>query len=148
MRFKITDNFYLDEFIDETTYNRFKDKSQRYIRKENIRAVQYLRSMTGLPITINNWYKGGGYGESGLRDINTQTGARYSAHKFGAATDLKISDLTSFEMFDIVKKYEEELIELGITRVEHPEYTKGKHRDWLHLDSLYTGEDKLKIIKP
>lgn len=149
-RVKISDSFFLDEFIDPVTYDRFGAKSQRYIDPNIIKAAQYLRSITGIPITINNWATGGAYKESGLRNFETSTGAKYSAHKFGRAADLKIGDLTSFDMWDLVKSHEETLLEdCGIRRVEDPEFTKGKHRSWLHCDTLYNGGlNEIILIKP
>jgi len=147
-RTKITDNFCIDEFIDPVTYGKFGDVSRRYIRKEIVQAAQYLRTMTGLSITINNWASGGSYKESGLRNFETSTGAKYSAHKFGAAVDLKIGDLNSFEMVKLIKEHELDLIDIGICRYENPEFTKGKHRSWLHIDALYTGANRLIMVNP
>ena len=148
-RIKVSDNFYLDEFINKTTYNKFGEKSQRYIRQELIQIAQTVRSFTDLPVTINNWIKGGSYNESGLRDFTTSTGALYSAHKFGAAMDLKIGSLTSEEMSQIIiDNYEDIFKPLGVTRIEDPTFTRGKNRDWLHVDTLFTGDKKLQIIKP
>ena len=147
-RIKVSDNFCLDEFINPTTYNKFGAKSQRYIRPELIRIAQTLREFTGLPITINNWATGGAYKESGLRDFNTSTGAGYSAHKFGAGMDLKIGKLTSHEMAQIIIDNWDIFKELGLTRIENPDFTKGKNRDWLHIDVLWTGSDELQIVNP
>jgi hypothetical protein len=147
-RIKVSDNFYLDEFIDPVTYNKFGYKSQRYIRQEVINIAQLLRDFTGLSITINNWATGGAYKESGLRNFTTSTGATYSAHKFGAAADLKIGQLNSFEMADIVIDNYEIFKGAGLTRIEDAKYTIGKSRSWLHFDVLWTGQDELQIIKP
>lgn len=148
-RIKVSENFYLDEFINPTTYNKFGYKSQRYIRPELIRIAQCLRSYTGKSCTINDWATGGAYKESGLRDFNTGTGALYSAHKFGAGIDIKIGDLDSFTMANIIiDNYEEIFKPLGVTRIEDPEYTKGKNRSWLHIDVLWTGSEELQIVKP
>jgi len=148
-KIKVSENFTLDEFIDPVTYNKFGANAQRYIDGRMIAATQFLRAKTGLSITVNNWASGGPYQESGLRNFETSTGAKYSAHKFGRAVDLKIGDLTSFEMWDIVKSYETELISLGIKRVEDPEYTKGNNRGWLHMDNLYNGGlNEIILIKP
>ena len=89
-RIKVSKNFYLDEFIDKGIYNRFEAKSQRYIRPELIKIAQIVRDYTEKSVTINNWSTGGSYKESGLRSFKTSTGATYSAHKYGAAMDLKI----------------------------------------------------------
>lgn len=147
MRIQVSENFYLDEFIGPDTYRKFEAQSQRYIRKEMILAAQFIRTMSGLSITINNWSAGGSYKESGLRDFNTTTGASYSAHKFGAAIDLKIGNLTSFEMVELIKDYEQDLIDIGICRYENPKFTQG-NRDWLHIDSLWTGSNELIMVNP
>jgi len=147
-RIKLTDNFYLDEFIDPVTYNKFGGRSVMFMRREIILATQWLRSTTGLSITVNNWASGGAYKESGLRNFNTSTGASYSAHKFGAAADLKIGDLTSFEMAEIIEKNWGELYEIGLRRIEDPEATKGKNRGWLHIDSYETQSKSLIIVNP
>lgn len=148
-RIKVSNNFNLDEFINPTTYERFGAKSQRYIRPELIKIAQVVREFTDLPVTINNWATGGAYKESGLRDFNTSTGASYSAHKFGAGMDLKIGDLTSVQMAQIIiDNYEDIFKPLGVTRIENPEFTRGKNRDWLHIDTLFTGSDKLQIVNP
>ena len=148
MRYKITDNFYLDEFVQRETQERFGLNAQRYIRKEIVMATQFIRTMSGLPITINNWANGGAYKESGLRDFNTSTGAKYSAHKFGAAADLKIGNLTSHEMVELLINYESDLLEYGICRYENPDATKGRRRDWLHIDALWTGKNELIMVNP
>jgi hypothetical protein len=149
-KIKVSDNFTLCEFIDPVTYDRFGAKSQRYIDPNIIKAAQYLRSITGLGITINNWATGGPYKESGLRNFETSTGAKYSAHKFGRAADLKIGDLNSFEMWDLIQKHEEVLMEkCNILRVEDPEYTKVKYRSWIHIDTLFNGGlNEIILIKP
>jgi hypothetical protein len=147
-RIKVSENFSLDEFINPTTYKKFGYKSQRYIRPEVIRIAQTIRSFTGLSVTINNWATGGGYKESGLRDFTTSTGASYSAHKFGAGADLKIGKLTSHEMAKIVIDNWDMFKELGLTRIENPDFTKGKNRDWLHFDVLWTGSEELQIVNP
>ena len=148
-RIKVSDNFYLDEFINPTTYKKFCYKSQRYIRPELIKIAQCLRSYTGLPCTINNWFNGGSYEESGLRDFNTSKGASYSAHKFGAGIDIKIGNLSSHEMANIIiDNYKDIFQQLGVTRIENPDFTKGKTRDWLHIDTLFTGKEELEIVNP
>lgn len=146
-RIKITDNFYLDEFVNPDTYKRFGIDSRRYLRTEIINISQYLREQTGLSITVNNWAVGGQYKESGLRDVNTVIGAKYSAHKFGAGADLKIGKMSSFEMVEVLIEHEQALLKLGLTRYENPEATQG-NTDWMHLDCLWTGSDRLLMINP
>ena len=144
---KLTDNFELHEFINPTTYNKFGVNSLRYIRPEIIAIAQLFREIVGCPVTINNWKSGGSYSESGLRDFNTSTGASYSAHKFGAAIDVK-TGLTSHQMAAIVEKNWGAFKVVGLTRIEDPDYTEGKSKDWLHMDCLWTGKNELVIVRP
>lgn len=137
-RIKVSDNFFLDEFINKTTYNKFEIKSSRYIRPELITAAQLFRDLTGESVTICNWATGGSYNESGLRDFNTSTGAKYSMHKFTQAIDIKCGKMTSWEMYNVIKDNWSAFYKIGIRRVEHPDYTQTKNgklgRDWLHID--------------
>lgn len=72
----------------------------------------------------------------------------YSMHKFCGAADLKIGSLTSHKMAALVDKYEKELMEIGIRRIENPDKTKGKNRDWLHIDTATTGLNYIIRVNP
>ena len=54
-RIKITDNFYLDEFIDPITYSERGERSIQLMDMRIILAIQHLREVINKPITINNW---------------------------------------------------------------------------------------------
>ena len=144
-RVKLTDNFYLDEFVCPEIYSARGGQSIHLLDMRIIMAVQYLREQIGKPIKINDWWSGGHYHESGLREFTTKTGARLSQHKFGRAVDIKVSGMTPREVYEVVMQNEEYLIEHQlITTIESLASTPS----WLHIDCRYTGLDKILIVNP
>lgn len=144
-RVKLTDNFYLDEFVCPEIYSARGAQSVQLLDMRIIMAVQFLREKIGKPITINTWWSGGQYHESGLREFNTRTGAKLSQHKYGRAVDIKVSGMTPREVYEVVMSHEQHLIEHQlITTVESLAAT----RSWLHVDCRYTGLDKILIVNP
>jgi hypothetical protein len=144
MRVKVSKSFYADEFLypDETDINK--------IDLRLIEIAQWVRDTTGKPVTINNYATGGQYKESGLRDINTTTGAKKSAHKpleshggIGRAIDIKVKGMTAKEVFDWCLDKQMELYALGIREIEDNAYTP----TWTHL-STRGNHLAIKIIKP
>lgn len=144
-RVKITDNFYLDEFIDPATYAARGTSSIELLDMRIVMGIQYLREQSGRVITINNWATGGQYKESGLRRFDTKTGAKWSQHKYGRAIDTKWQGWTIKQAFDFVVSHQNYLIDRQlITTIENISATP----TWLHLDCRYTGMDKFKIVNP
>jgi len=110
-----------------------------------IMAVQYLREKTGLSITINNWATGGQYKESGLRRMDTTTGARWSQHKYGRALDLKVSGKSPKEVHAIIHEHSKYLVDNQLlTTVENVNATP----TWTHIDCRYTGLDRILVVNP
>jgi hypothetical protein len=144
-RIQVTPNFYLDEFIDPTTYAARGEKSIALMDHRMIIFAQWLRETLGKPITINNWATGGQYRESGLRVFNTTTGAKWSQHKFGRAVDIKCAAATPKQLFSVIKAHEDYLIKRQIcTTIENIDLTP----KWLHCDCRFTGLDKILIVNP
>lgn len=144
-RIQVTPNFYLDEFIDPSTYAARGDKSIVLMDHRIIIFAQWLRETLGKPITINNWATGGQYRESGLRVFNTTTGAKWSQHKFGRAIDIKCAGATPKQVLSVIKEYENYLIQRQIcTTIENTSFTP----TWLHCDCRFTGLDKILIVNP
>lgn len=141
-RVKITDNFYLDEFIDPSTYISRGEKSIQLIDMRIVYACQYIRDHLGA-ITVNNWAKGGQFKESGLRSPFTKTGAKFSQHKYGRAADIKVAGKTPAEVHAFIKANEQFFIERQwITTMEELEDTP----TWTHIDCRFTGLDHLLIV--
>lgn len=150
-REKLTEHFYLDEFIPPEIYSARGVKSIALLDMRIIAGVQFLREKaqekygSSVSFTVNNWYNKGKRHESGLRLPNTRTGAKWSQHKYGRAVDIVPKGLSVAQLFEIVKDNERYLIDAGfITTIENIAYTK----TWLHVDCRYTGLENLRIVNP
>lgn len=144
-RHKLTENFYLDEFICPPIYSKHGARSVIFMDMRIVSGIQYLRDQSQKSIIINNWFNGGKLDERGLRSFDTRTGAKYSQHKFGRAVDSNMAGFTIKEYFDFVMSHEKYLIENQlITTIENISFT----RSWLHTDCRYTGLDKILIVNP
>lgn len=143
-RIPVSENFFLDEFVPPELYN---ERGARCASLVDIRVfmfAQWLRDKTGKPVTINNWWKGGQYHESGRRMPNTRTGAKWSQHKDGRAGDYKVEGMTPKEVHELILANEAELIEKQwVTTLEDLRDTP----TWTHADCRYTGLDKIQIVR-
>lgn len=159
----IESNFFVYEFVAPEIWSKWGVSAIRYIQESIIIASQLLRDKTNLPVTICNYKQGGTYKDSGTRILESYIRmyshksyeiqlakylATYSMHKFCGADDLKIGKLTSHQMAEVVFENEKELMAIGITRIENPDKTKGKNRDWLHIDTAITGLDFILKVNP
>lgn len=161
----VKSNFYVHELVAPEIYTKWGIRAIRYVQEPLIRAVQFLRDKTGLPITVCSYKSGGTYRDSGTRCLESYIRmyggkvkglakwlATYSMHRFAGALDLKIGKLTSFQMAKLIFKYSKELMAFGIRRIENPEKTQSKHgklgRDWLHMDTALTGLDYIVKVNP
>lgn len=133
---KISPHFVLEEFINPADFELHKEESINLIDKKLIDIIEFVRTDTGLPITINNWHTGGQYHESGLREKNTKTGAPKSAHKIGKAIDPKIKGWGGQEWYEYVKKNAKKLYNLGLRRIED----RSIATTWCHMETKEHGE--------
>lgn len=141
-RYKISENFYLDEVMHPDVYKKFGKKSRWFIDQRLIDIVQYIRTATAEPITINTWFDGGRFKERGLRNPATTTGAKYSQHKFGKALDFTVSGMTADEVREkILGEWKQDLMNLGLTAIE-------AGVSWVHIDVRNTGVDDIMIFYP
>jgi hypothetical protein len=143
-RIRVSDNFFLDEFIDPRIYSQRGERSIQLIDSRIMFAAQYIREQSGEFMTINNWARGGTLRERGLRLAGTNTGALWSQHKYGRAIDINIGSWTAKQMFDFVMSHEKYLVQRQIVTVI--EDIRDTPR-WLHMDCRYTGQDKIVIIR-
>lgn len=142
-RFRISPHFYLDELIDPITYSELGEKAIEKIDKKLIDILEYIRTEIGKPVAVNTWATGGQYKESGLRNPNTTTGAKRSAHKEGKAVDVKIAGMDAGEFYDWCLQNKQELYNLGVREIEDHKYTP----TWTHLGTR-GDHSEIKIIKP
>jgi hypothetical protein len=142
-RIPVSENFFLDEFIDPETYAARGARSIELIDKKLIDCVQYLRDHLG-PLTINNWARKGPRRLSGTRPAKTKVGAKWSQHKRGHGLDIISPTLTPKEIHAFILSKEKMFIEKGwITVLEHLDDTP----TWTHLDNRYTGLDRILIVR-
>lgn len=136
MRVKCTTSFFQDEFVHPGGDFQLMDS-------KIILVAQWIRDQLGKPVTINNYATGGKYKESGLRDANSTTGARKSAHKEGKAIDIKVSGMTAKEVWDWCMDRQIELYAMGVREIEHWENTP----TWTHI-STRGNHLAIKVIRP
>lgn len=137
MRVKCTTNFFADEFLPpgEADISKMDTKI--------ILVAQWIREQLGKPVIINNYATGGQYKESGLRDINSTTGAKKSAHKEGKAIDIKVPGMTAKEVWDWCMDRQMELYAMGVREIEDQRFCPS----WVHL-STRGNHLAIKVIRP
>jgi hypothetical protein len=143
-RSKISDNFYLDEFIHPEIYHRFGTNSKLYLSPQLVELVQAIRTKYGKPIYINTWANGGRFKNSGLRDYKNPLGGKLnrSRHYYGLCADLHAEDIK--ELQNHVNDNLEYYHKLGLRVVENFAFTKS----WLHVSVEWTALDVVKFINP
>lgn len=154
-RVPLTPNFFLDEFIDPSIYAERGARSRELLDYRIPIAAQavydacredYGDSFHGL--LINTWANSKRKvkrRESGLRQFNTRTGAKWSQHKYGRACDFQPLGITIQQLFNAIKKREKFFIERQlITTIENLKWTP----TWLHIDCRFTGLDRFLIVDP
>ena len=143
-RIKISDNFYLDEFVPPDIYNERGQKTIALIDHRIILAAQFLRETIDKPMIINNWWNGGKFTKRGLRNWNETVGARWSQHKYGRAFDFHVIGMTPSQVHAIIMQNEEMLINHQlITVIEDLRDTP----TWVHCDCRFTGDNKIVVVR-
>jgi hypothetical protein len=132
-RVKLSNNFNLDEFVSREFY-------QGLERMVNI--VQFIRTSTGVGVTINNWWGNGSLNNRGHRMPNTTVGSATSEHRVMNAVDINIGTWTGQQMFEWAERNAAELYRLGVRRIEDPKLTP----TWLHLDCRPHTEREIRVI--
>lgn len=161
-RIRVSENFYLDEFIDPYTYFTDADNGRSRLDIRLIPIAQRLRTLYGNSITINNWWAtfkkheatntpmqiiemiendNRIYKWSGLRTIRCNIGAPKSAHRLGKAIDPKGNEK---KMYQTIKDNAKEFYAMGVRRLEDISITNG----WLHIDTLElnTSPNSIRIV--
>ena len=133
----ITKNFTVQELVPAEVYTERGDAAAQLMDIRIVNVAQWLRDKTGKSITINSWGSGGQYKESGLRNFETSTGAKWSQHKFGRALDLKVQGMEAEEVRQLIRNNWAELREIGLTCIEKDTPT------WVHIDCRWTGSNLL-----
>lgn len=128
----IPEHFKLYELVPQDLYETISHEilwSQ--LDSRELWTIDALRRKYGKCI-INDWYWGGERQESGLRLPNTTTGATWSQHKRGAATDKVFIDTDIKQIIRDLQDYPNDPAFKYITTVEQTH--NGKIPTWLHTD--------------
>jgi len=104
--------------------------------------LEHIRTLCGdKPLIINNWLWGGSYQYRGYRPLNCTVGAKNSMHKHGMAVDFDVRFMKADEVRRIILDNEQELMLLGLTRME-------SDVSWVHIDLKSTGLKHIKLFRP
>lgn len=128
-RVKVSDNFYLDEYIPKSLYLKYEKQPHKLMWLLDLKLInvdQYLRNRFG-PMTINNWWNGGNRQWSGLRIPKSSYYSLTSQHSYGRASDKIPHNVSVDEIITHIKKSESILMPLGLRGVE-------MGVSWLHTD--------------
>lgn len=94
-------------------------------------TLDALRDKYG-PCIVNDWSWGGNFSQSGFRPAATMTGAEYSQHRFGRATDKKFSETDVVQIIEDMHENPDDPAFKYITCVE--ETINNETPTWLHTD--------------
>lgn len=137
---KVTSNFQLQEFVHPWLWSEFGERTYSMLNPLLPLVAQQLREEFG-PITINDWlwhlhehelrnpeaWKRC-YTDSGLRRLCGGVGAKFSAHRWGFAGDMKFGEVGPKKVQSYILKNQDEFP--TIIRMENAAITK----TWLHVE--------------
>lgn len=134
-------DFEIRELVAPEIYEARGERAWELLNPLSLMSVQSLRDELG-PIVINTWHVGGSFKESGLRLPGSETGAKFSMHKYGGAFDCKFKNCTAREAYEYVLANPQAFPH--ITTVEDIEFTP----TWLHIDGRNHNRNGIWIVKP
>ena len=135
------EHFELHELVPPEIFHARGEAGWELLEPRLLVAADRLRDKFGTCI-VNDWFGGGRYRESGLRDPVTGTGARLSQHKRGAALDCKFRDAEHRVIYDYLLEHADEFPE--ITVIEDIAFT----RSWLHIDVRAASWQGIRVVRP
>ena len=139
---KISDHFYLQEFVPESIYKRFGNRALWFIDPRLVSIAEWIRDYVDTPILINNWHMGGSRQFSGFRPPECKVGAALSQHRYGRAMDIVIPKVPAPQVQEVIQSNFVFLKTLGLTTME------AHTRTWTHLDVRQTGASHLLLVNP
>lgn len=134
---QLSTNFVLQEFVPPEIYSLYGDNSIWFLDQRIIDLAQALRDDLGVPITINNWHRGGPYKNSGFRLPSSTEGKLLSQHKYGRAIDPKAKGISPEIVRNHLRRNFTAYQTLGLTTIESDTPT------WVHMDCRWTGLNTL-----
>lgn len=141
-QYKVSEHFFIYEFVPKVIFDRYDLKSKWFIRPEIIKLAQFYRNYFGRPVYINNWYWGGPRYNRGFRTPNSQVGVLYSQHKLGAAFDCNIQGLSPDQVRSEIMANATTFMDAGLTTLEDGAIAT----TWIHSDIRPTGLSEIWIV--
>ena len=140
-------NFKIQELVSPELYDMLGDNTWKLFDKGFLEDVDRFasdvkRDLGVSGVIINDWLWGGGYTQSGFREMSSSVGAARSAHKSGKAVDMKFKGCTIKDAYDYLIKYQDRYP--NISRVEDIAYTES----WLHVDCKASDYLGIYVFKP
>jgi len=137
----IKDYFCIEELVDKTVYDKYGERSWRFLDTTILESLLIVREGLGKSITVNNWKWGGKFSQRGLRHnmsslVKNKTRLYLSAHIFGKAFDFDVKGVSSVD----VRKWIVENADLFPCKIRLERNMNGKPISWIHLDTI--AEDK------
>lgn len=145
----LTTNFSLQEFVSRSTFNQWGVNATWFLVKDQVDAMQWLRSRLGIQLIVNDWNKKapGNNFWRGLRTPDAPSFKPWSQHAYKMnATDFDSPDMSVKEIYQWLLDNQDEVIaKTSIRAVEDVAHTSG----WIHVDSRWVPNAKgLMIVKP
>jgi hypothetical protein len=125
--------FKVEELVPPDLFGKHGQNSLYFLDDRITITLDRLRKYFGAVITVNNWHLGTGTLQRALTqrgyrtDINT--GAPFSAHRFGRAADFDIAGMSALMFREWVKTHESATCLEYITRIEDG-------TTWNHIDCM------------
>ena len=142
--------FKIQELVSKKVYDKHGEAAWKFMCPRLLHTLLIIRILIDSPITINNWHRGGSFGQRGLRSNlgyifykMFKRGRLYlSGHVLGKAIDFDVYGMSAVEVRDWLETIEDQLP----YKIRLENKMKGKPISWVHLDVLWDVK-KNKIYK-
>ena len=138
--------FDLHELTCEHVFDKFGDTAWLFFDPRLLQTIDKIREAIDKPITVNNWYTGGGLSQRGLRcnlctlvkNATIKDELYVSAHMEGQAADFDVKDMDADSVRHWLAGNTDKLpfpirLETGVS--------------WVHLDVRQVNERKINYFK-
>lgn len=139
---KVQDYFGIKELVCPHVYEIWGESAWQFLDEKMLANLLFIREGIGKPIVVNNWAKGGGYSQRGLRCcvcalVKQKAIANIpylSQHIFGKAVDFHVVGMDAESVRQWIKSHAEELpypcrVEEGVS--------------WCHMDTMNNSDDRV-----
>lgn len=132
-------HFVAQEFVPKALYEKLGDAALAFMDEGIMIACDHVREYFGVPVTINDWHRGGNNQWRGLRTMQCTIGAPNSMHRLGKACDLILKGVSAEVARREILSHRE-IFYPHIRRMEDDV-------TWLHIDNKDTGVPGIHLFK-